>query len=102
MTEEFKPLSEEIMDFPEELYDVIPVEKVKEAVRLLKEESKHIKICDKIIVNKKKISLSEDLCSVKDVKKFLGKIDKIFGKELTNDWRIYNFKWEKKRIIWVT
>ena len=92
MTEEFTTLSEKRKELFELHKNVIPSafmllieEQDREAVRLLKEESKHIKICDKIIVNKKKISLSEDLCSVKDVEKFLGKIDKIFGKELTNE-----------------
>lgn len=66
-------------------------EKIQNAQRRLKEESTHIKICDKIIVKGKKIRLSEDLCSVKDVEKFLGEIDKIFlecfGNKLTSQSR---------------
>lgn len=55
---------------------------IKRAEERLKKESKKIKICDKIYVKGKKIKLSEDLCSVKDVEVFLGKIDKIFKEEL--------------------
>ncbi len=73
---------EEVEDRKGFEYGVIPTEYVKEFIKKLKEESKHIKICDKVEIKGKQIVLTEDLCSVKDVELFLKKIDKLAGKEL--------------------
>ena len=56
--------------------------KIDKFIKRLKEESKHIKICDKLKIKGKEIILTEDLCSRKDVEIFLSKFDKLAGEKL--------------------